>query len=1000
MNGSFFFLKTILFAQIKRINMPTLKFSFTAIAFFTLAFSGIGQKKFEWKEATSNGYTYRYVTNDPMKARFYTLKNGFTVMLSPNSKEPRIKTLIGVRAGSNSDPKDHTGLAHYLEHLLFKGTYKYGSLDSAKEKPYIEEITQLYDTYNHTTDVAQRKAVYHQIDSVSGVAARYAIPNEYVKLMTGMGSQGTNAHTSVEETVYEEDIPANSVDKFLAVQSERFTNPVFRLFHTELEAVYEEKNRGLDNDGNKVWETLTSTLFPTHNYGQQTTIGTIDHLKNPSLIAIRNFYNTYYVPGNMAIVMAGDLNPDEVIKKIDKAFAVLPAKPVVVYNGPKEAPITAPIIKEVTGPDAENMTIAYRLPGVADRKDEIILSVVSQLLSNGKAGLMDLNLNKQQKVLSSDAGDLGWKDYSMFLLSGKAKDGQSLEEVKDLLLSQLDLLRKGSFDETLIKAIISNYKLSELQGLESNDNRATALINGFIQHRGQDWITDVAYIDEMAKVTKTQIIDFVKKYLNDNYVVVYKRKGDNKNVEKVEKPQITPITINKDVQSDFSKYIASIPANALKPKWIDFDKEIGKSKVGNADVLYVQNKDNDLFRLYYRFDVGSWSDSKLGLAAGYLQFLGDDKHTSEEISRQFYNIACNFAVSPGNENTMITITGLQENFSKAVKLFENLVLHCKPNEDALTNLKARILKSRTDAKSNKQNIAKGLTNYAIYGEKNPFNYQLSSEAFNAVTSQQLVDILHDIFQYKHTVIYYGPQKIDAFVAGIKAVHAIPATFRAAPEAVKFEKKDNAKNRVLFTPYDMVQAEITWINNSLVYDNSKVPVIDLFNSYFGGGMGSVVFQTIRESKALAYSTYALYASPDKKEGRFTTVAYVGCQADKMNESVAAMNQLLDTLPHSDDILANGKESIRQNIASERVTQDAIIFSYLAARRLGLNTDIRKNVYDTVNSLSFEDIRKFHDEELAHKPYTYCVLGSASKINMDDLKKIGDLKEVSLEEIFGY
>ena len=980
--------------------MSTLKCLLMFLFCFVLARQGSGQQKFEWKQATANGYTYRYVSNDPMKARFYTLKNGFTVILSPNNKEPRIKALIGVRAGSNSDPKDHTGLAHYLEHLLFKGTYKYGSMDSVKEKPYIEEITKLYDVYNHTTDTAQRKTLYHQIDSVSGIAAKYAIANEYDKMLTGMGAQGTNAHTSVEETVYEEDIPSNSLDKFLAVQAERFSNPVFRLFHTELEAVYEEKNRGLDNDGNKVWEAMLSGLFPTHNYGQQTTIGTIEHLKNPSLIAIRDFYNKYYVPGNMAIVMAGDLNPDELIRKIDKSFSVFPAKPVVVYDGPKETPITAPVVKEVVGPDAENLSIGFRLPGIDDRKDQVILSVVSQLLSNGKAGLMDINLNKQQKVLSADAGELDWKDYTILVLSGKAKEGQSLDQLKDLLLAQLDLLRKGSFDETLIKAIISNYKLAELTGLENNDARATALMSGFIQHRGLDWRTDVAYIDEMAKVTKQQVIDFVKKFLNDNYVVIYKRKGQSLNVEKVQKPVITPIAINRDVQSDFNKFVASIPSNELKPVWLDFNKQMGRSKVGNADVLYVQNKDNDLFRLYYRFDMGSWNDKRLGLAAGYLQFLGDDKHTSEEISRQFYNIACSFSVSPGNENTMITISGLQENFDKAVKLFENLVQHCKPDEEALKNMKARLLKSRADAKSSKQNIARGLVTYAMYGEKNPFNYQISSDELDKVTAAQLVDLLHGIFKYKHSIIYYGPKKLDAFVTDIKAVHTMPAEFSPAPAAVKFEKKDNTQNKVLFTPYDMVQAEITWVNNSTNYDTSKIPTIELFNSYFGGDMGSVVFQTIRESKALAYSTYAFYSAPDKKEGRFTSVAYVGCQADKMNDAVVAMNELLDTLPHADEILANGKQSIRQGIASERITQDAIIFKYLSSKRLGVESDMRKTVYETVNSLSFSDIKKFHDQELARKPYTYCVLASEGKVNMDDLKKLGEVKKVSLEEIFGY
>ncbi len=978
-------------------TLKSAKLFFLSLLFFCTV---SGQKKHEWRDGSSEGIAYRYVTNDPMKVRLYTLKNGLTVLLSPNKKEPRIKALIGVRAGSNSDPKEHTGLAHYLEHLLFKGTFAYGSLDSAKERPYLDQVIQLYDVYNHTTDTTARKNIYHQIDSVSGIAAKYAIPNEYTKMLTGMGSEGTNAHTFVEETVYEEDIPSNAVDKYLAVQAERFRDPVFRLFHTELEAVYEEKNRGLDSDPRKVWEAMLDGLFPVHNYGQQSTLGTIAHLKNPSLIAIRDFYNKYYVPGNMGIVMAGDFNSDELIKKINRAFSYMPVKPVVTYEGINEQPLSAPVVKEVTGPDAENISIAFRLPGSMNHHAEVILTVIGQLLVNGKAGLMDLNLNKQQKVLSAGADVHNWRDYSLLVLAGKAKEGQSLEEVKDILLSQLDLLRKGSFDSSLIRSIISNFKLGELQGMESNDSRATTLMNSFIMHKGAQWKTDVSYIDDMAKVTRDQVMGFVNEYLNNNYVVVYKKKGDNKIPEKVQKPPITPITINSDVQSDFNRNVSKIPENILRPEWLDYNKDMSRTMAGTSPFFYVQNKDNDLFRLYYRFDMGNWNDKQLALAAGYLQYLGDDQHTTEQISRMFYDIACSFSISPGNENTMITISGLQENFDKAVKLFEHFILNCKPDEEALKNLKARILKSRVDGKASKANIAKGLVSYAVYGEKNPFNYQISADELKLVTASDLVTVLHGLFNYKHTIIYYGPAALNKLVTGIKAVHQIPATPKKVPPAVKFDKKDMTGNKVLFTPYDMVQSEITWVNNSIGYDRSKTAIIQLFNSYFGGDMGSVVFQTIRESKALAYATYSGISSPDKKEGRYTVLAYIGSQADKMNDAVAAMNELLDSLPLRQETLANGKESIRKSIASERITKDGIVFSYLAALRLGITTDERKQVYEEVDALGMGEIQKFYETEIAKKPYTYCVIASASKIKMDDLKKLGDLQELTLEQIFGY
>ena len=156
---------------------------------FTVAITfGASAQNYEWKEAQGGGYTYKYVTHDPTNARFYTLKNGLTVILSPTNKEPRIQCYVAVKAGSKTDPATNTGLAHYLEHLLFKGTDKYGSLDWAKEKVELDKIDALYEEYNHTKDPAKRKAIYKLIDSVSGVASKYAIANEYDKMMTAMGA--------------------------------------------------------------------------------------------------------------------------------------------------------------------------------------------------------------------------------------------------------------------------------------------------------------------------------------------------------------------------------------------------------------------------------------------------------------------------------------------------------------------------------------------------------------------------------------------------------------------------------------------------------------------------------------------------------------------------------------------------------------------------------------------------------------------------------------------
>jgi len=969
--------------------------------FFAVILLSVSSKaqpvKYEWKTASSGGYTYRYVTNDPAKARFYTLKNGLTVILSPTNKDPRIQCYIATKAGSKTDPSDHTGLAHYLEHMLFKGTDKFGSLNWTLEKPELEKIDALYEEYNQTTDAAKRKAIYHLIDSVSGVASKYAIANEYDKMMSSMGAQGTNAFTSNEQTVYTDDVPANAIDKYLKVQGERFRNPILRIFHTELEAVYEEKNRGLDNDGRKVNERVYFELFRNHNYGQQTTIGTIEHLKNPSLTAIRKYYNTYYVPNNMGIIMSGDFNPDELIRKIDASFSYMQNKPVPKYTFQPEQPITSPIAAEVVGPDAESVTIGFRLPGNKS-KDVLMADLVGQILTNGKAGLMDLNLVKKQKLLGASAFANTMIDYGVLYMQGRPTLGQSLEDVKTLMLGEIDNLKKGNFDDNLITSIINNQKKNKILASESYGSRASDLMDAFTTEL--DWKEQVAYTDLLSKLSKKDIVAFANKYFQDNYVYIFKRKGEDKNIVKVEKPPITPVETNRDAQSEFVRTVNNMPASPVKPVWMDYNKDLQKSMIGPAQVLYVQNKDNSIFRLRYRFDMGTWNNKKLSLAAQYLQFLGTDKATTEDITKAFYQIACSFSVSAGTEFTTVTIEGLQDNFTRAVTLFEDLLKNCKGDEKALQSLKARLKKSRTDAKANKGAIMNALTAYARYGEKNPYNNVLTDEELQNTTAEELVGILHDLNGYSHKIMYYGPQPLAQLTAGLSKAHSIPAAFKAAPAKKQFAVSSQNTNQVLFADYNMVQSEIRWVRNSAPYNPDLEAISGVFNNYFGGGMGALVFQTIRESKALAYSTFCFYATPDKKEDPFYTLAYVGCQADKFNESVVAMNELLNDLPNVEENIKFAREGIKKDIETERITQDGIIFNYLAAQQKGLNEDIRKKSFVAVDKIGYPELKKFHTDYLANKAYTYCIVASEKKLPLTEMGKYGTVKKLSLEELFGY
>ena len=964
----------------------------------SMAGNAKAQPTYEWKQATSGGYTYRYVTGDPTHSRFYTLKNGLTVILSPTPKVPRIQSYIAVKAGSKTDPADHTGLAHYLEHMMFKGTDKFGSMDWAKEKPLLDRIDSFYERYNSTKDETARREIYKQIDQVSGQAAKFAIANEYDKMMASMGGQGTNAFTSFEQTVYTDDIPSAAVNKYLTLQAERFRMPVLRIFHTELEAVYEEKNRGLDNDGSKVYETMFANLFKNNNYGKQTTIGTVEHLKNPSLKAIRNYYYSYYVPNNMGIIMSGDFNADAMVKAIDQKFSYMQTKPVPPYTFGPEAPITSPITAEVKGPTPDRIMMGYRFPG-ASTKDAQMLSLVGQILTNGKAGLIDLDLVKKQKLLSAAAFPEILKDYSALLLQANPVKGQSLDEVKSLMLAEIDKLRKGDFSDDLITSIVNNLKKSMLEQNSNYDARASNLMDAFTS--GVDWRTEVADISELSKITKPQIVAFANKYLSDNnYVIVYKRQGADSSIVKVDKPPITAVEVNREAQSPFLKTVDALPSAAVKPVWLDYNKDIQRAKLGPLDVLTVQNKENSIFRLYYRYDMGSYNSKMLPIATQYLQYLGTDKMSSEDISKAFYKLASTFNIGAAGEITTVSMNGLQENFGKTVTLYEDLLTNCKADEDALKSLKARLKKARDNAKLNKAAMMQGLVSYAMYGENNPYNNVLTDDELANLKADDLVQLLHNLGKYQHTVLYYGPHTATQVAAALQPLHPVPATFMPYPTATAFTRQNQDANKVLFANYDMVQAEIELVRNTSAYDPAVSPRVELFNNYFGTGMSSIVFQTIRESKALAYSTYASYVQPAKKDDRNAVVAYVGTQADKLNEAIGGMNELIYDLPESERVFAVAKDNIRKSLETDRITEEGILFNYMSAKRRGLDYDSRQKTFDAMSTLNFGDIKKFHDDELKDKSYTYCIVASDQRVKDADLKKYGDLTKLNLKQIFGY
>lgn len=946
---------------------------------------------------------YESVKNDPMDARIYTLDNGLKVYLSVNKDQPRIQTFIAVRVGGKNDPSETTGLSHYLEHLMFKGTNSFGTSNYEAEKPLLDEIENLYEIYRTKTDPEERKAIYHQIDSISYAASKYSIANEYDKLMAAIGSNGSNAYTSDDVTCYTEDIPSNEVENWAKIQADRFQNMVIRGFHTELETVYEEYNISLTDDMRKVWESVGQILFPNHPYGQQTVIGLGDHLKNPSIKNIKEHFAKWYVPNNVAICMSGDFDPEEVMDIIKKYFGQWQPNPNVedqraqLINIPLKR-LTAPVEKEVFGPEAEEVVLAWAFPGSKSAESDY-LEIIGEILSNGKAGLFDIDLNQSQRVLGAGSGVNAMSDFSELLGIALPKDGQTLEEVRDLMLAEMDKLKNGQFDDKLLESIINNMKLNYMRQLEDNESRADMFVQSFVN--GTEWNDEVEKIDRLSKITKEDIVAFAKKYITDGYACIYKRQGVDPNEKKIEKPAISPIEMNRDKQSDFVKAIVESKPKEIEPVFVDFEKDMTLKTYDNGnELLYKKNETNGTFVLLRRIEHGSKADKALSTAADYISYLGTDKLTPEDLQKELYHLACNASVSVLSSTSFITVSGLAENMPEALQLCQDWISGAKADADVYANLVADELKSRIDAKTDQRTCFSRLRSYGQYGPLNEDTNILTAEELAAMEPQQLLDRVADLMNYKKTILYYGPLSLSEVEEAL-AGELTATNLKDGIHANAFETLPTPQNEIFIAPYDAKNIYMQGFSASHETFNAGLePAKALFNEYFGGGMNGVVFQELRESRGLAYSAAANYTTPEFRHQPTTFYSYIITQNDKMMDALTTFDEIIEQMPQSELAFNLAKEAILKRIATSRTIREQVLTSYIVARNHGLDYDINRDIYERVKEMTLNDVIEFQKSHVKGRSYKYLILGNENELDMQKLGEIGEIHRLTLEDIFGY
>lgn len=942
---------------------------------------------YEIKEAKdSAGRVYQHIPGDPFGSRIYTLSNGMKLYLSRNDREPRIQTRIAVRAGSAQDPAESTGLAHYFEHMMFKGNDRIATLDWAKEKPLLDRIEQLFEEHRREQSPEARAEIYKKIDALSSEAAQYS-NDEYWLLTKSLGAEGTNAYTSIDETIYLNDIPASELERFLKLESVRFSSIALRRFHTELEAVYEEFNMGQDKDSRLAYQKLMSLLFEGHPYGRHV-IGLPEHLKAPSMRDIHKFFRTWYRPDNMALILSGALDYDRTAELAEKYFGAL--KPQEGEKLPEVKHIELPPIEtirraDITGPQAESLLLGYRIPLTAE--NERLLTMTGEILKNGFCGLLDKDLIFPQKTLGITSGYIRFRDALVYLFIVRPKAGQTLEELKNLILAEIGKLRKGDFPDWLPRAIVDNARLSMITCAEDRSSAASFFTELFINEYAFDEVLNEP--DELEKLTKKQITGFAEKYFrDDNFAIVFKHSGKAGERVHAVKPKITPVAVPSRT-SNFASELLSMPKLPdPEPVFPDLEKEISiRSVTPDVTQYVVKNKENERFSLSFVFPVGSLHNGSFpALAFSYANHLGFNGKTLEEVKEAFYRLAGSYSFSSGKFRSSITITGLARNFEELLKLKPESLT---PDENAWKEFRADTLKKRENAKKDQFTIFSHACRFMYYnGIDNLSNNYLPEAALNALTGKELTDFLQKVMKEAPLdIVFYGPDGLT-----------LPEDFTSRKMTFKqavFKAVPPKENQVVLVDYPSVQ---TIVRVSRIDSDSK-PRPYTFASLFDEYGQRRFWSLLREERGLGYSAGAFYSIPEIMPDDYSTSgAYVVAQPDKLIEALNAMLEELDKPSLDPVIFESAKTGLFSSIRNSRVHGESYYGILKDLKRRGLSRMPAEEIYKELPGMTPELFMNETAERISGKVNLIVILGDLEKIDREVLKKYGTVKELKLDEIF--
>jgi predicted Zn-dependent peptidase len=940
------------------------------------------------------------VVNAQLQVKELKLSNGMSVWLNEDHSQPKVFGAVVVKAGAKDCP--NTGIAHYFEHIMFKGTDRLGTIDYQAEKPWLDSISAQYDFLSQTKDEAERTLIQQHINELSLKAADYMIPNEFNRLISKYGGSGLNAGTSYDLTFYYNLFMPQFMEHWCWLNSERLMHPVFRGFQGELENVYEEKNRSSDKMTGDLQEKIFGNVFKTQPYAYPI-IGSTENLKNPRLSDMEAFYKKYYVASNMCLVLCGDITPDSTLTALlEQTFGRVQTGPVPQRGYSPMPDIQADERYEVKLPiplfGMEAMV--YKSPTEYE-PDATALDIVNKLLFNGKAGLLD-SLKNEHKVMLAAAFSVGLDDAAgsaviiVPKLFGKMKTAE--ERVKE----QMQKIMNGDFSDEQLEALKRELVMEAQQQLETISKRAQLLV--MIYSKGKTWQDVLAKIENIKKVTRADVIAAAKKYYDANYITLSKKYG-TPDKETLKQPGYKPIVPkNMDAKSAFAKQLEQIPVKPAAIRTVDFEKDVTIQKLNaHATLYYKENPINDIFTFTLRYKDGKLHTPKLDVLAGYLSELGTDSLKKQQFEQAWQRLGTTMEVGVGEETFKFELTGPDAQLVPSLRLLAHFLRSAKGDDDALDEAKDADKVDRKSFGKQKDDVLKPMLHRILYGQKSSFLTQLSKKEIKALKSDELLSLFRELQQYDCELFYCGRQPLE-YVA-TQSQHALPLAQCTKPQADTFRPFQQYSEPTVYF-YNVPKSRQNYV---ISYDAvSPLPTAEqrvkfkVLDEYFGGGMSSVLFQNVREFRSLAYSTGGRGFTTSLAQHPQATLGYItatGTQADKTLEALTTIDSLLHYMPMKEENLDAARQSVISDIQNDYPTFRNMA-SYVANQRMeGYATDPNEEVVRLLPSVTTQDIVQFHQQHIAsNKNRVWLIIGDKKLTDMKALARFGKVVELKKEDVY--